>query len=805
MRQLRSWIKQERASLADPRWRISLAVGAGLLVLVIAGETLRRIHTIHQLALERQSKDLDLLHWQVMDTKRTSQDWAHWNDNLAFVEGRNPKFPSNDMATTALLNDGAVMAVFSATGQRLAIAGATPEDRREGSSLGRCLRDLEQKRRLSGSTHLEVICPGEDQFYVGNFESISDNAAIRRTDASLAFLVPMLRQDQSLIGLAMKQLATELVLKPEGKNEAASKVVSPALWTTAAQPVRVLNPRSDDGSNADLSEELIALGYIVGVAALLILGLRMQWVLGQRRLKLGLRRQQRLVNQRIRRSEQALAGLLEQGQDGDKGDERRAFARLMQRDRALNTSNTPLPQNSERLTQRIETLLSSARSLVLQDPLTGLPNRSFFLERLGWELRNRQDQGEGVALLFINIDKFKQINETYGHNSGDQVLRQLASDLRNICGSRAFLARLGGDEFGLILNNADSRNSSDHPLGEQAHQLAIDVLDSVQTRTGLRQDPVSISLSIAVGVGAADGTSAMELMRRCDQAMSRVKQRRSGHLAMFDLNSEIDTLHDYRLYDALQEDLNQAPNRFSVLFQPIVDNSSMLLKVEALARWTTPQHAEIGPEQFFSIAERYRLILELGKLILEKTFQGFNQVRQGLNRPDLALAVNITPSQLEQPEFAQHLLEQLRLHQINPGQLTLEVTESAVVERSDSLTSNLLTLRQAGVRLALDDFGTGFSSLRLLVWLRPDELKIDKSFVLAATQDPVAHQIVLLLQNLSQTMQLTLVAEGVEDRNVLALLQEAGLNRFQGYLFAKAQSPEELVRNTASQPPMPAA
>jgi EAL domain-containing protein (putative c-di-GMP-specific phosphodiesterase class I) len=262
---------------------------------------------------------------------------------------------------------------------------------------------------------------------------------------------------------------------------------------------------------------------------------------------------------------------------------------------------------------------------------------------------------------------------------------------------------------------------------------------------------------------------------------------------VFDIESDWDELNNYRLFNALQNDISHAPERFSIVFQSIVDTSEQMCKVEALSRWANPDFPNVPADLIFALAERYRLVPELGRVILAHTLQELVQLRQELERPDLNVAINISPSQLSQQDFGTWLLAQLSLQRIRPETVTIEITESAVVETSPELTDNLEALRRAGVKLALDDFGTGFSSLRLLMWLKPDELKIDKSFVVAASRDPVALKIVQLLQALTAQMQLLLVAEGVEDEALLLLLRQAGVQRFQGYLFARPLSRPALV------------
>lgn len=799
---LRSWWKQERAALLQARWRSTFLIGAGLVVASITFEGFRRYENVQQLALEHQKQNLDLLHWQVRETKRTSQDWAHWNDSLAFVEGRNPEFPHKDMGTTALLNEGAVMAIFGEQGQRLAIAGATPDDRREDSPLSQCLRDVDNRRRQHKQTQIDAICPGQDQFYVGNFETISDNNSVRSTQASLAYLAPMLSQPgESPMAIAMAELHRQLNLSTDqSASPSSTTLINPNLWTIGGRRAAVARPPLGGG----WQRELLALAGLVGGSLALGLTLRLQWMLAQRRQQLERRLRERMVNQRLRHSETELTSLLEKVQISNRDDEIGAFARMLERN--LHTSNEPFhgTDRHERLALRIEQVLDSARSLLLLDALTGLPNRNFFLERLNWESEKSRAQGKPLALLFINIDKFKRINESYGHNTGDDVLRHVSNELRGIVGDRAFLARFGGDEFSLILDSSLVEGQDQATIREHAHQQALGLLETFHrnSKRGNQQEHLKVNLSIGIAISDSHGTSAEELIRRSDMAMTIAKTRRSERVSIFDMGQEIDSLNDYRLYNALQSDLTHHPERFTVLFQPIVDCEGKTRKFEALSRWHNPEFLDVPPDLFFNVAERYRLILELGNLILSRTFTAFQKLHEGLGDDELQLAINVSPSQLAEASFAADLLSQLERIAVTPECLTIEVTESTVVEANEEFNTNLNKLRAVGIRLALDDFGIGYSSLRLLMWLKPDEIKIDKSFVLAASQDVVANQIVRLLQQLADQMCLSLVAEGVEQQHVLLLLQEAGLSRFQGFLFSRAQTIEALLeRHRETHPP----
>ena len=799
---LRSWWKQERSALRQPRWRSTVLIGASLVLAAITLEGLRRYGSIQHQALEHQQQNLDLLSWQVRETKRISQDWAHWDDSLAFVEGRNPEFVHQDMATTALLNEGAVMAIFGEQGQRLAVAGATPADRREDSSLSQCLRDVDNRRRRHKQTQIDVICPGQDQFYVGNLETISDNNSVRSTQASLAYLEPMLSQPaESPMASAMAELHKQLNLSTQqAASDASSTAIKPSLWTSGGRLASVARPWLDD----DWNRELLALIGLVAGSLALGLTLRMQWMLAQRRMRLERRLRERLLNRRLRHSETELTGLLEKVQISNRDDEIGAFARMLKRNLHSPSKAFQGTERHERLALQIEQVLDSARSLLLLDALTGLPNRNFFLERLNWESEKSRAQGKPLALLFINIDKFKRINESYGHNTGDDVLRHVSNELRDIVADRAFLARFGGDEFSLILDSSLVKGQDQATIREHAHQQALDLLETFHrnSKRGNQQEHLKVNLSIGIAISDSHGTSAEELIRRSDMAMTIAKTRRSERVSIFDMSHEIDSLNDYRLYNALQSDLTHHPERFTVLFQPIVDREGQTCKFEALSRWHNPEFLDVPPDLFFNVAERYRLILELGNLIFSRTFTAFQKLREGLGNDELQLAINVSPSQLAEASFAADLLSQLERLAVTPECLTIEVTESTVVEASEEFNTNLNKLRAVGIRLALDDFGTGYSSLRLLMWLKPDEIKIDKSFVLAASQDVIANQIVRLLQQLADQMCLSLVAEGVEQQHVLRLLQEAGLSRFQGFLFSRAQTIEALLeRHRETHPP----
>ena len=791
---LRSWLKEEQLASRNSMWGATLRLAALLVTAVVGLEAWRRVENSQAQVRQQQTTQLELLQWIVGDTTRPLRDWAHWDDTYNYITGTDPEFVIRDMDTTGLLDGGAVLAIIDGQNLLQNISGAETRDRDVDSPLVRCFTGVAAMQSLQPTDSLPLVCPSARGPLVGGIATITDTPIRRRTAARLAYVVPLLQNGSgSTVQKGLNALSRNLVF-PGGSTAAAVAradgitLVNPTLWTGNGQRLAVRLP--DAGPT--ITRELLALAGLVTGGLAITIGLRAQWMLNQRRQRLRQIRLERLGNQRIRRTERELNALLDQVQVGGEANEDQAFARLLHRQSLIPHGDAPVARN-ERLARRFEQVLQTARSLALLDTITTLPNRSYFLERLNLESERSRQSGKPLALLFINIDKFKQINEAYGHNTGDAVLRHVAQELQELTEAGDFLARFGGDEFSLILNTDTLGDSSEAAMRDHAHQRALELLERFQSSARQQPEQIKLSLSVGVAISDATGTTPEELIRRSDMAMVMAKTRRQERVSVFDIDSDWDALNNYRLFNALQSDISHAPERFSVLFQPIVDSTGAFRKVEALSRWANPEFPDVPADVVFALAERYRLVEELGRLILDRTFQELVQLRQELGQPELGLAINISPSQLAQEGFGTWLLAQLSLHRIRPESVTVEITELAVVETGFELTDNLAALRRAGVQLALDDFGTGYSSLRLLMWLKPDELKIDKSFVVAASQDPVALQIVHLLQSLTQEMQLLLVAEGVEDDTMFELLRQAGLKRYQGYLFSRPLSRAALV------------
>jgi diguanylate cyclase (GGDEF)-like protein len=444
--------------------------------------------------------------------------------------------------------------------------------------------------------------------------------------------------------------------------------------------------------------------------------------------------------------------------------------------------------HQERQQQRLQ---SSAQALSQSDPLTGLPNRPHFLRQIDLAAERARRSSRPFAVLFVDIDQFRSLNDTYGHATGDRVLVAVAQRLRQSVRLGDGLARYGDDEFAVLMDLAGI-GDGDELLRTHAFQFASRLVDQFRPALDLGGTHLDVSVSVGVSVVRPEASDAAAILRQLDGAIRQAKAQRHERVALFDLNAEGEQgLDDYQLFCDLKEAMRQGA--LAMAFQPLVKGDGQWWSLEALARWQHPTRGFVPPDRFIAVAERYRLMRELGDQIFALSLQGFAAIRQALQLPELRLSANISPSQLSDPELHQRLAVMLREAGIPPQLITLEITEASILERNPATEANLSAFRRQGYRLALDDFGTGYSSLSLLSTLRPDEIKIDKGFVLALGSDAMAEQIVAVIASMASHMDLLLVAEGVENAAILSALQELGIPLFQGYHFYRPMLPAALL------------
>jgi diguanylate cyclase (GGDEF)-like protein len=418
----------------------------------------------------------------------------------------------------------------------------------------------------------------------------------------------------------------------------------------------------------------------------------------------------------------------------------------------------------------------------LHDPLTGLPNRVLFLDRLGVALDRSRRTDSAVAVLFLDVDKFKLINDSRGHAAGDQLLIGLAARLQETLRPMDTMARLGGDEFTFLVENLRSERE------------AILVAQRLSQTAGL---PIKIgsdetAITVSIGIALADGPSAApeKVIRDADCAMYRAKRQGGSRFELFDESSRRRATERIALERALDQAVQRAELR--VHYQPRVTltGEPRLIGFEALLRWEHPQRGLIRPAEFIAVAEDTGLILPIGEFVLERALGDLERWRR--SRPGITISVNLSSRQLAQPGLIERLADAVAASGAEPGDLCLEITETTLELRPEPSVRILKALSERGFKLAIDDFGTGGSSLARLKQLPVDTLKIHESFVADLSRRPGDAAIVGAVVELGHALELSVVAEGVETEAQLAQLRDVGCDAAQGFLFGSPVTEAEI-------------
>jgi diguanylate cyclase (GGDEF)-like protein/PAS domain S-box-containing protein len=415
------------------------------------------------------------------------------------------------------------------------------------------------------------------------------------------------------------------------------------------------------------------------------------------------------------------------------------------------------------------------------DSLTGLANRALFADRVDHELRRRDTIDASVAVLFLDLDGFKEINDSRGHAVGDQILVEVGRRLLACTRAEDTVARFGGDEFAIL--------ASTSTLDESVEDLARRVIEAIEAPFTMQDTELHVTVSVGIAYAGPDALDAGGLLRNADLAMYRTKANGARGYTLYHPDMHTELIGRLELAAEMRRGL--AADEFSVHFQPNIDLSDgRILGFEALARWQHPTRGFVPPLEFIPLAETTGLICQLGTWVLEEACKQAAEWTAHENRP-IAISVNVSARQLDQSDFVDIVREALAKSGLAPEQLCLEITESMLVDDSDAVLEIMNTLKQVGVRLAIDDFGTGYSSLSYLNRLPFDVLKIDKSFIdrlnSAGGQTTLARTIVQLGQGLG----VRTVAEGLEHFDQFMALRRMGCDVGQGYYFSKPVPAEE--------------
>ncbi|WP_413231695.1 putative bifunctional diguanylate cyclase/phosphodiesterase [Marinobacter sp.] len=417
------------------------------------------------------------------------------------------------------------------------------------------------------------------------------------------------------------------------------------------------------------------------------------------------------------------------------------------------------------------------------DLLTRLPNRALFKDRLNLAITHARRNGQKLAVMFLDLDRFKVINDTLGHAMGDRLLQAVTRRLESCLRKGDTLSRFGGDEFTLLLPAIHSE--------EDAKRIALKLIDALKSPFQLGEHEVFVGVSIGISVFPDAGDSLDQLIQNADIAMYHVKGRGKGDYRFFSDAMSTDTAN--RL--SLERDLRQALERdeLRVFYQPqVCAKTNRVVGLEALVRWQHPERGLLYPGEFLPLAEETRLIDNLSNRVITTACREVGQwIRNG--HRDLRLAVNLSPIQVEHPRFVDSLIQQLTRHDFPTRNLEIEITENVIMNDLEQISQKLQELAEYGVRIAIDDFGTGYSSLNYIHRLPIHTLKVDQSFVRDIRNGDDGACIVNAIIAMAHGLKLEIVAEGVETDAQLAYLRQLGCHQVQGFFYGPPQPAERIA------------
>ncbi len=447
-------------------------------------------------------------------------------------------------------------------------------------------------------------------------------------------------------------------------------------------------------------------------------------------------------------------------------------------------------QEINQFPQKLDLLTRQA----FQDPLTSLPNRALFMDRLAHALARTERRPQHVAVLFLDIDRFKVINDSLGHGVGDQALGELSRRLTECVRPEDTIARLGGDEFAILLEDLDDADG--------ATAVAERVAKALEAPFVLEGREVVVTMSVGVALNTRRPIAPDELLRDADLAMYRAKGKGKNRYEVFDADTGAPAIH--RL--DLELDLRSAVARdeFRLHYQPVVQlETGRVTEFEALVRWQHKDRGLLAPEAFIGLTEETGLIISIGQWVLtEACRQARRWQEQRPSDPPLTIGINLSARQLQDPDLIGLVSRVLADSGLDPRSLKFEITESVVMQDAPSTLATLHTLRELGIRLAIDDFGTGYSSLGYLKRFPIDTLKIDRSFVEGIVTDPEDAAIVQAVISVAKSLGLSVTAEGIETEAQLRRLKELGCDRGQGFYFGQPLAAEIAFESIDRHPAM---
>ena len=415
------------------------------------------------------------------------------------------------------------------------------------------------------------------------------------------------------------------------------------------------------------------------------------------------------------------------------------------------------------------------------DSLTGLPNRSYFMELLNAALEDAHERSGELAVLFIDLDRFKQINDILGHAMGDRLLREVGLRLKRLLTEVDLAGRMGGDEFIIVLAR--------QPNEEAAALASHEFLEALRAPHQIEDNELFVTASIGVAMYPRHGRTVAELLRNADLAMYHAKNSGKNDIEVFRAEDHAASLERLRLENALRRALEH--QEFELLYQPVVGMNGKVDGLEALLTWRHPIYGTISPKQFIPIAEETGLIIDIGSWVIRRAcLEAASWHKAGYSAA--RISVNVSALQFERRDFLETVAGALALSNLPPDRLELELTESYIMKDLPQAAARLSQIRKLGISIAIDDFGTGYSSLSYLNKLPVDSLKIDQSFLRNLHEPEGSLAVIQSIVRMAHSMNLTVVAEGVETRAELDLVRVLGCDKVQGHVYGPARRREDV-------------
>lgn len=423
--------------------------------------------------------------------------------------------------------------------------------------------------------------------------------------------------------------------------------------------------------------------------------------------------------------------------------------------------------------------------MAYHDALTNLPNRPYLKEHVELLLKKSQIVQQNFAILFLDLDNFKFINDSLGHDIGDQLLINISQRLQNLTKKYGECVRFGGDEFIILINSTTDQ--------KDIKIIASELIDTINKAITIHEREFFISCSIGIAMHPKDATNFTGLIKAADTAMYAAKISGKNRYEFYDNSMDADMERFFKLERIIKDAINH--NCFQLHFQPLVSTDTLTLRgFEALLRLNHPEYGFVSPEEFIPVAEASGDIIKISDLVISMACSFVKKVNKK-SKHDLTVSINISARQFKEKNFAQNFLKCLKTNEIEPRLIKIEMIESALMQNTDIAIKALKLLRKGGVKISLDDFGTGYSSFAYLAQLPLDTIKIDKSFVLNMLNDETNQHIVKAITSLAHHLGKDVVAEGVETLEHIRLLQFDKVDTLQGFYFHRALPPQEILDN----------